>query len=70
MQVTALVSHLTVEFLLPFILLFEGAVVVMFLGFDFSGLILEGPFNNFLEEAINHPLSAVCYSRYSMFYDA
>jgi len=27
---------------------------------DFSGLILEAPFNNFVEAASSHPLSAVC----------
>lgn len=31
------------------------------LGAAFSGLILEAPFNNLVEAANNHPLTAVCY---------
>jgi len=41
----------------------------MFLGFDFSGLILEGPFNNFVEAASNHPLSAVRCCHYRVYCD-
>jgi len=38
----------------------------MFLGADFSGLILEGPFNNFVEAASSHPFTAVCCIRFAV----
>jgi len=40
----------------------NNTVIAVSLGADFSGLILEGPFNNFVEAASRHPLSAVCCS--------
>jgi len=58
-------TNLAVVFLQIYdMMIWRRHCVTVFLGCGFSGLILEAPFNNLIEAASNHPLTAVCCRLY------